>query len=402
MLRLLTHRAQRLLLCAVLAGSTVACAGRSAPQRAAFTTPNGVTCSAPLKVKALPAASPVRAQPPAADISAPAADGSYNWSLAYQLQSMVHHLAATGDPAWAGRIIAAADPMLARRDAVSPVDGQPYAWLDRSQAVTAPYAWAGYAGHNFAPLMEFARIAASDARLGACSYGGATLKQHATRYLMEFERVLAVHGNELVQKEGESWFVFAHVPSRTAQLDGQELPANMNAALFTAMLHASAAEQVLGDGAAAARKRTWVRQYVRHLTRSVLQREACGEQRTCLRWDYASYADRADDLGHANLVAKFLFDAHEAGHGVEREDLQAFANTLDTLIDANGQFTGNLLDGEKIAGVSEFIPYAVVYAGLQDPLREKIARAIAGSSDFAYAGGWLRAERERAERLGAS
>ncbi|HEX2546678.1 MAG TPA: hypothetical protein VHL79_17480 [Ramlibacter sp.] len=375
-----------------------AAASAAAASAAAPASPS-VSCRASLRIVPLPAGYPAKAQPPATDISAPAPDGSYNWSLAYQLQSMVHHLAETGDPAWGARIVEAADPLLARRDAISPRDGKPYAWLDRSAAVTTPYAWVGYAGHNFAPLMEFARVVAGNPNLGACTYAGATLKQHAARYLAEFNRVLAVHQHELVRRGGESWFVFGRVPSSSAKLDGQELPANMNAAIFTALLHAADAEQVVGEKARAAQKRTWVRQHVRHLTRSVLQRHACGE-RTCLRWRYATYATRSEDLGHANMVAKFLYDAYEDGYSVRRRDLVAFANTLDSLIDANGRFRGNLLDGDRIQGVTAWIPYAIVYAGLQDSLRQKISRVMAGSSEFAYAGAWLRAEAERAQRMG--
>jgi hypothetical protein len=347
-------------------------------------------CGGGIAPVALPPGSPDPVHAPA-DWRAVRPDGSYNWSPAYDLQAMVYHLAATGDPAWAARIVDGGDALLATRDAPSPADRHPYAWFDRSANVSRPYVWLAYAGHNFAPLMQFARIVATDPRIGDCVYRGRPLRAAARSYLGEFDRVLRAHRDELAHKDGYSYFVFRRpVPVSDARLQGEPLPVNMNSDLFLAVLHSAAAESAFGEQGAAAERRTWVRQYVQYLTRSVLQRLPCAPGRTCLQWRYATYMDRVDDIGHANIVAKFLLDAYEDGYGVRRDDLSAFANTMDHLVDANGDLHGNLLDGETIPGVAQAVYYEILYGAFSPELKAKMERLVARTGGFAYTAAWLR------------
>jgi hypothetical protein len=375
-------------------GGGAADAGTSAPPASVTltTAPQAsakVLCSPPAMPAALPDGYPPNITAPALPLQPLTAAGFSNWTAGYQLHSMVYHLAVLRDPAWAAGIIDTAESMLARRDAVG-ADGQPYAWLDRSSDVKAPYAWLAFGGHLFAPLMQFSRLVVADSQLAACTYQGKPLGDYAARYLTEFDRLLAQRSKELVRSGGESWHVFDTVPSATGPLTGLPLPVNMDADVFLAMLHSIPVEAALGSAQQAAERKVLVQEHVQHLMQHVLHLVPCSSGRTCLRWNYSSYSSRSDDVGHSNVVAKFLLDAHDDGYAVPDGHLTAFASTMDSLIDASGQFTGNLLDGTTVAGVVRSVYYEILYGRFSDSLRAKLQAIVMPSGNFSYAGPWLK------------
>jgi len=330
------------------------------------------------------------AQPPRLPLPAVLANGRYNWSAAYQIQSMVYHLSITGDEKWARLIVDFGDTLLDGRDALSSIDGRPYAWLDRSENLTEAYAWAGYTGHCYAPLMEFARYVFAHPEVARSVYKGRTFRDHALGYLREFNRALAVHYGELRDDRAYNYFVFGDaVPARTRRLDGLILPVNMNAALFTAILHAGKAEHALGDGQTAL-KRKQVERFVDYLNDRVLERRVCAQGKVCLVWNYSSYMKRVDDVGHANLVAKFLLDAYGDDYGVRRADVIALANTVDGLLNSDGSLVGNLIDGTTIKGTSPSLYYLILLANYSPSVRSKVGCLARTLTNFAYSGPWLK------------
>ena len=362
--------------------------------RAAAAPGDEISCPAPVTLLAVPPGYPAGIRTP----DTPRAflpEGRYNWSAGYTLQSMVYHLAATHDPAWAARIVDSGEAILAARNAASPLDGQPYAWIDSNDAA-AGYAWLGFIGHMFTPLMQFARVVTADARLGACTYRGHSLRDYASGYLAEFNRAADARRAELRTGRGTDWYVFSlPVPASVAELQGQVLPVNMNADMFLALLHAAAAETALGSDARAQEKRAAVAGYVRYLNEEVLVRRPCGPGRACLLWNYSRAMNRADDVGHANMVAKFLLDAYQDGYPVRPDDLVALANTVDGLVDESGTVQANLLDGRTIPRVTRSVYYLILYGPFVPGLQAKMDRLVAGSRLFAYTGPWLAAHQPR-------
>jgi hypothetical protein len=321
-------------------------------------------------------------------------NGRNNWSQGYLTQSMVDLLHTTGEEKWAKALVDWGTTAMASRDAPHPADGRPFAWIDRSSIVLAPYVWSGFTGHVFAPLMEFAAyVLKQHPKLGARTYRGRSYRDHALSFTREFGRALEVHAGELVDDGRVAYFRFLKpVPVKNKRLNGQPLPVNMNAALFTAMLHLARAEEAAGRKDVAQRLSRLVANYVTYLNDSVLMRRSCGS-RTCVLWQYSTYIARSDDVGHANRVVKFLVDAHENKYRISRSTLQGVANTIDGLTDDEGRFRANLLDGKRIQGSRDTIHFVILLARYSPALKAKFQRVMAGSRSFSYWGPWLKAAR---------
>jgi hypothetical protein len=337
----------------------------------------------------LPAGYPA-VKPPAKPLDA-FSNGLYNWNAGYDLQSLVYHLMVTHDPRWAGDVVASAEHLLAQRNANSPLDGQPYAW---SMPAEGGYVWVGFVGHLFAPMMQFARTVVADPKLGACTVQGRTLRSYAGAWLADFDRAMAVHASELASKGDLRFYRFTHpVPAADKRLQDTPLPVNMNADMFMAALHSIPVEAALGKPQVAQSRRELVTGFVRYLTGSVLQQVHCAPARTCLRWNYSTRLTRAEDLGHSNVVAKFLLDASQDGYGVKEASLTELANTIDNLFDDDGKPTGDLLDGSRIAGVATSVYDLILLGRFSPSLRAKMDKIVVRSHIFAYAGPWLEAQR---------
>jgi hypothetical protein len=100
-----------------------------------------------------------------------------------------------------------------------------------------------------------------------------------------------------------------------------------------------------------------------------------------------------EDVGHANLVAKFLYDAHAGGYGVRTSDLVALANTVERLIEPDGTIKKNLLDGGNVPGPAKSVYYLILMAQYSPSLRAKLRPMVERSRIFAYYGPWLQALR---------
>jgi hypothetical protein len=333
--------------------------------------------------------------PPAQPLTAFVDNHRYNWTSAYLMESMVTMYEIEHQDKWARRLIDAGTAMLAERDTIDPRTGQSYAWADRGPDVSEPYVWAGYTGHVFAPLMEFARFVAEHPQVWDKTYRGRVYRDYALLYMREFNRALSVHLAELTDDGRHATFRFIrHVPVRNPRINGSPLPVNMNAALFSAMLHLSAAEKAIGDPARADQLSRYVADFVRYLQDDVLVRSHANGQ-TYLSWEYASYIPRAEDLGHANLVAKFLDEAYRGGLGVQRGDLVALANTLDRSVETDGSIPNNLLDGTNISGTSSALYYLVLMAKYLPSLKAKLAPIVLRSKKFEYTGPWLEVSQDQ-------
>jgi hypothetical protein len=317
-------------------------------------------------------------------------NGVYNWGPAYVVASLVFRLEATGDEEWAARIVDWGEQILAGRDAISPTDQRPYAWIDHSSNVRSPYVWIAFTAHNFAPLIEFASYILNHKDLGAKPYRGKSYRDYALAYMHEFTRALDVDMAELVKDGRHAYFRFArYVPVANKKINGAPLPVNMNAAMFSAMLHLAKAEAAAGRPSVAAQLSTLVTGFVAYLKDDVLVSQVCGD-RACVVWRYSTYLTHIEDVGHANLTVKFLVDAHNNGYGISRDDLIGIANTFDNLIDSNGKPRGNLLDGSTIAGVSSSIYFVFLLTKYSPSLRTKLGHIIADSRNFSYWGSWLK------------
>lgn len=318
-------------------------------------------------------------------------NGRVTWNLPYIVQSMFFLLKNTDDEKWAAAIVDWGDSALGERDALSPVDKLPYAWIDRSDDVLAPYVWSGHTGHVFAPLMEFANYVLRHPELAARSHHDRSYREHALRLMREFTRALDVHMAELVDDGVVAYFRFAKpVPVTNKRINGQPLPVNMNSALFTAILYLGQAEDVSGRKDMAQRLSRLVAGFVRYLKDSVLLHQPCGGV-TCILWRYATYIGRIEDVGHANNVVKFLVDAHENGYRITRADLIALSNTFDSLINLDGTFHANLLDGSSIDPPRSAIFYIILLIRYSPTLRVKLEHAVLESQNFSYWGPWLEA-----------
>lgn len=280
------------------------------------------------------------------------------------------------------------DRLLEGSDALSQVDGQPYAWLDRCENLTEAYVWAGYTGHSYAPLMEFARYVVAHPEISQAIYKERTFRDHALRYLREFNRALAVHYDELRNDGVYSYFFFTGpVPVRSRRLEGLILPLNMNAALFMAILHAAKVEQAIGDDRASAKK-TQVAGVVDYLNDRVLESHVCLQNKACLVCNYSSYTNRVEDVGHANLVVKFLLDGYADGYGVPKADILALAKTVDGLVTRDGSLVGNLIDGATIEGTSPSLYYLILLADYSPNVRNKVGCVVRNSKNLSYSGPW--------------
>ncbi|MGH6769858.1 MAG: hypothetical protein ACRECO_12660 [Xanthobacteraceae bacterium] len=318
-------------------------------------------------------------------------NGRVNWSQAYATQGMVYLLELTGDEKWARDIVDWGTIALAGRDAPHPADGRGYAWTDRSTTVLQPYVWAGYTGHVFAPLMEFSAYVLRDPKLRSRTYKGRTYREHALGFMREFTRALEVHSSELADDGRHAYFRFRRpVPVKNKRINGQPLPYNMNAALFSAMLHLAKAEEAAGRKEAAQRLSRSVARFVVYLNEAVLSRRPCGS-RTCVTWQYSTYITRSEDVGHSNLVVRFLFDAHENRYRVSANDLIGIANTIDSLTAPDGSFRANLFDGSKIGGSRDSIYYVLLLTKYSAALRAKFQHTMNRTRTFAYWGSWLKA-----------
>jgi hypothetical protein len=331
-------------------------------------------------------------EPPAEPGKPVLPDGRLNWSAGYIMQSMVYLLQATGEERWARELVGWGTAMLAHRDAPHPRDRRPYSWTDRSRAVKEPYVWAGFTGHIFAPLMEFARHVAERPDLARKTVQGRSFAEHAASFMQEFERALEVHDTELAEDKRRAFFRFAKpVPVANRRIQGQPLPVNMNATLFTAMLHLSKATES-DRPQDAKRLHQQVERFVRYLDEDVLERSPCGRE-TCVTWRYSTYINRAEDVGHANVVVKFLIDAHSDGYPVDRADLIGVAMSIGRLVDENGTFRSNLLDGSTIPGSRDSIYFHILLGRHSPSLKAKLLPIVVRTKNFAYWGPWLRAER---------
>jgi hypothetical protein len=246
--------------------------------------------------------------------------------------------------------------------------------------------------------MEFARFVLENPAAQEAVHGDRTFRDYALTYLAEFGRALAVHDRELTDDGVYATFRFIRpVPVTDRSLAGSPLPVNMNAGFFTAMLHASRAAHAAGQQPRAERLRRRVERFVNYLDAKVLVRRKSGG-RTYLVWDYATYANRAEDVGHSNLVAKFLHDAHQDGYRVRRGDLVALANTYDRLLRGDGTVTANLLDRTSIPGVEDSAYYLVLTAKYSPSLEAKLEALVMRSRAFAQWGPWTRVAQDRAAR----
>jgi hypothetical protein len=332
-------------------------------------------------------------QPPESPPKVLHSNGRVNWLPAYIMQSMMYLLRLTNEEKWAQELVVWGVSALADRDAAHPRDGRPYAWTDRSDNVREPYVWSGFTGHMFAPLMEFSRHVMEHPELQTRTFGGKSYRDHAVLFMQEFERALDVHLTEFVDDGRHAFFRFARpVPVANKRINGQPLPVNMNATLFTAMLHLSKAQSASGAGDKGDRLRRYVERFVAYLNEEVLERTPCGAQ-TCVMWQYSTYIARVEDVGHANVVVKFLTDARDDGYPVSQRDLAGIARSVERLIGDNGTFHANLLDGSKIPGSRQAIYYIMLLTRYSPDLKAKITPIVTQSRDFAYRGPWLWASR---------
>jgi hypothetical protein len=302
---------------------------------------------------------------------------------------MLYHFEASGDKSWADQLIDWGYSLLDQRDARNSPDDKPFAWTDHSSGLSEPYVWAGFTGHAFEPLLEFAHFVAEHGSAQKKIHAGKTYREHALYFMNEFHRALALHLSELDDDGRHATFRFIrHVPVASRTINGSPLPVNMNAALFTAMLHLAAADKILGDGSQSVMLSNHVAHFVNYLNDGVLKRVQAGE-RPYITWQYASYINRADDLGHANTVAKFLYDAYANHYAVGRDDLVALGNSVERLIADDGTIRGNLLDGSTIPGSRSSIYYLILMARFSPTFRAKVAPLVLRSNNFINCGSWL-------------
>jgi hypothetical protein len=367
-------------------------------RRLAIKTLNGAASKIgirPSKPQAKASSTPIEVVPvPPPEHSTPVRlpDGRYNWSQTYIEEGFVYRLEATGDEHWAARIVDWGLQVLAERDAPSPIDYRPYAWFDRSNAVLSPYVWIGFTGHMFAPLMEFASYVIDHSSFASRTHRGHTYRDYALSFMREFTRALDVDTAEMANDGPYTFFRFVkHVPVKNRLISNQPLPVNMNSAAFTAILYLAKAESILGQKANSERFSKFVAGYVAYLNDRILMRRACGAQ-ICLIWRYSNYIGHVEDVSHANLTVKFMEAAYEHHYKIRLQDLVDLANTFNWLMDADGNFTGNLLDGSTIASQGSAIYYIILLAHKAPGFKEKIERAIAKNRNFAYYAAWLKTE----------
>lgn len=317
-------------------------------------------------------------------------DGANDFSLAYVIQALTYSLIATGDPHLGEQIVDRSDAMLAERDATTE-QGHPFGWLDRSPGVDRPYAWGGFTGHNFAPLMHFAQIVLNNPALGQKTYKGRSFHDHAVSYMNEFKAGLEIHSNtDLVQQQGFAYFRLpSNLPVKNRGAPGSPYPPNLNAALFSSILHLSCAEEREGIKAEAARQRKLVDGFVAFMKERVL---AFAERngRETLVWDYSSYIKRREDVGHANNVVKFLIEAHEAGYAVDQALLRRLANTADLLMQPDGTVQADLIDGTNYTTrLARSVYYFILLGKYSENIEAKVAVIRRKSNLFAYQGAAL-------------
>jgi hypothetical protein len=329
------------------------------------------------------------------------AGGVNDFTGAYQLQSIVHHLIVTGDPAWAVRGAAWTARMLAERNARGP-DGEPAGWLDTSSGVQRPYAWAGFTGHNFTPILHLARVIMANPSLADLAHSSTTIGEQVRGRMEQFDRAFALHAVHYMVRESESASLRLprDLPVRNPRAPGSEYPANMGATFFKAALNQSCLKRMVGEAEDATLMRQATTGFVRHLMQDVIER-VTANGRPVLSWDYATYIPRREDIGHANVVIRVLLTAHRNGYPVANGDIQHVAVMADMLMDADGRVNSDLIDGRNDTSrlprsIYDFILLSRHSAGV----RAKSEIAVARSNNFAYQGAWLFATREPRLREG--
>jgi hypothetical protein len=331
-----------------------------------------------------------------------AANGANDFTGAYHLQSIVHHLIVTGDPAWARRGADWASRMLAERNAPGP-DGGAAGWLDSSPNVRRPYAWGGFTGHNFAPILHLARVILANPSLAALTHGERPLGEQARRWMEDFDVAFALHADRSLVREagGRAYLRLPRdLPVGNPRAPGSEYPPNMGATFFEAALHQSCLKRLTGEAEDARRLREITSGFVRHLMQDVIERVSTGG-RSVLAWNYSSYIPRREDVGHANVVIRFMLTAHRNGYPVDDSDIGRAAAMADMLMGPDGAVASDLIDGRNFTSrLTRSVYYFILLSRHSPQVRAKSQAVVARSRNFAYQGAWLFATQEPRLREG--
>jgi hypothetical protein len=323
--------------------------------------------------------------------------GGNDFTGAYHLQSIVHQLIITGDPNWATLGARWAEAMLGERNARDG-NSEPYGWLDSSAGLRRPYVWAGFSGHNFAPILHLARVILANPVLVEREHNGTTLGAQARKWAAEFDRTLSVHLDRSLTRSGDqAWLTLPlDLPVANVRAPGAAYPPNMAATFFQATLHRACLHQLTGSAAAAAPLKALTAGFVRHLDKAVLEKiQIAG--RPALTWNYAVYIPRREDVGHSNVVIRFLLDARRHGYPLSPQILPRLVTMADSLIDRDGNVASDLIDGTNYATrLARSIYYYFLLAEHSDSIHRKLEPLIQRSRNFAYLGAWLFATRPKA------
>lgn len=329
------------------------------------------------------------------------ATGTNDFTGAYQLQSIVHHLIVSGEAQWARQGADVVARMLAERNAADE-RGAPAGWLDSSAGVSRPYAWAGFTGHNFTPILHLARVILANPELAALEHGGATLGAQARGWITAFDAAFALHARRSLVREGGRAFLRLprDLPVANPRAPGAEYPPNMSATFFEASLHQSCLKQLSGRPDEARAFREAAAGFTRHLMQDVVKRVSIGG-RDVLTWNYASYIPRREDVGHANVVIRFMLTASRSGYPVADEDIQRAAAMADMLMGQDGRVTTDLIDGRNYTSrLTRSVYYFILLSRFSPSVRAKSEVVVAQSRNFAYQGAWLFATQEPRLREG--
>ncbi len=267
------------------------------------------------------------------------------WGESYVQQGYLAMYAATGEPRYLIKLAEHADAVLLQRDDVRGVGARP-CWRNlHYQDRREPYCYAVHTGQILLPLVDFARVVATDAALAALpGPDGETLGAKAERYVAAARASVAAHDHEwrAGPRADEGHYVFpADAPAGVPR--GNQ-PANQQNVLGSVYfgLHA-----LTGEAAYLDRATRLARLFAR----------ALATRGDAYVWDYwdrlpddRDYDGPGEDISHAAINVQFAARARRAGAVFGDEAMARFVATFTDLVAAGEAAVHDRVDGTGASG----------------------------------------------------
>lgn len=307
--------------------------------------------------------------------------GNYAWYEIYLMQAYVDAFKLTGDFHWIEKLVHHADTVLQQRDSiVGKLD-----YRGRSgpvwQETAKKYAWIGFSGGLFMPLVELGYLVAeNDSLRSKILQDGRNLFTLTQNYIMAYHEVLNFYSEDWVEHNDYAYYQFPSDLDRSGVVGAEALKNKAVAYDFGAFMginyiNLSKYYKLVENNAAASLYLTRALKYARFF-RSQMKWNLVTNG---LLWDFSQYYQNSvDDIGHANVNVLFLAKSYEANLEISESDLQGVANTYESLLYENADIGATLINGvdDTSFGLNNSTFYFSPVACFSSTLEPKIPNVI--------------------------